>query len=312
MEELESEKPNQLVIKAREIHVPPLIDGDARPMNNTLIDSGARSLLDLRKSVEDRPAGSPERNTSNSNVPPATPPATGIGGQTYPVDAHLNRVLDRRVVVRGIFPQYLIPNFVGIFHKTDKFENWELRSPSSRQTRNPRAVTEYPESRYGFPYKALNPWPSILTSSSLRTRLTAQVVGKYSSPRQFPDAVNNFCSPLLPRMPQLLALPSSAYSFRQGLGMPPSNSSLAPRPEQRPLKGTNVPEPMQEVVNNTFLLPSASQVITMAHVSADQVVQFSMEEVQMTKYRAAHSLLGRLFTVNRISTTELQESVIAP
>ncbi|CAL1400222.1 unnamed protein product [Linum trigynum] len=50
----------------------------------------------------------------------------------------------------------------------------------------------------------------------------------------------------------------------------------------------------------------------MAHVTSDQVVQFSMEEVQSTKYRASHSLLGRVFISNRISMTELRDSVITP
>ncbi|CAL1378017.1 unnamed protein product [Linum trigynum] len=48
----------------------------------------------------------------------------------------------------------------------------------------------------------------------------------------------------------------------------------------------------------------------MAHVTSDEVVQFSMEEVQSTKYRVSHSLLGRVFTTNRISTTELREAVL--
>ncbi|CAL1360736.1 unnamed protein product [Linum trigynum] len=49
----------------------------------------------------------------------------------------------------------------------------------------------------------------------------------------------------------------------------------------------------------------------MDHVTSDQVVQFSMRR-QSTKYRAAHYLLGRLFTENMVSTTKLRGSVITP
>ncbi|CAL1353287.1 unnamed protein product [Linum trigynum] len=48
----------------------------------------------------------------------------------------------------------------------------------------------------------------------------------------------------------------------------------------------------------------------MAHVSEDQVVHFSLEEVQSTRFRAARSLLGRLFTNDQVNTGELREELL--
>ncbi|CAL1355925.1 unnamed protein product [Linum trigynum] len=55
---------------------------------------------------------------------------------------------------------------------------------------------------------------------------------------------------------------------------------------------------------------SCSQACMMARVSSDQVVQFSMEAVQSSKYHTKHSLLGCLFTNKRITTMEVRDVVI--
>ncbi|CAL1383714.1 unnamed protein product [Linum trigynum] len=47
---------------------------------------------------------------------------------------------------------------------------------------------------------------------------------------------------------------------------------------------------------NPRSISCCQELCTMAHVSEDQVVQFSLEDVQSTRFRAARSLLGRLFT----------------
>ncbi|CAL1395249.1 unnamed protein product [Linum trigynum] len=48
----------------------------------------------------------------------------------------------------------------------------------------------------------------------------------------------------------------------------------------------------------------------MAHVTDDQVVQFSLEEVQSTRFRASRFILGRLFTNDQISMVELRDELL--
>ncbi|CAL1390754.1 unnamed protein product [Linum trigynum] len=47
----------------------------------------------------------------------------------------------------------------------------------------------------------------------------------------------------------------------------------------------------------------------MAHVSEDQVVQFSLGEVQSNKFRATRTLLGRLFTTDQFTMVELRDAL---
>ncbi|CAL1381613.1 unnamed protein product [Linum trigynum] len=48
----------------------------------------------------------------------------------------------------------------------------------------------------------------------------------------------------------------------------------------------------------------------MPHVSEDQVLQFSLEEVQSTKFCASCTILGRLFTADQITTLELRADLL--
>ncbi|CAL1381722.1 unnamed protein product [Linum trigynum] len=48
----------------------------------------------------------------------------------------------------------------------------------------------------------------------------------------------------------------------------------------------------------------------MSHVADEQVVQFSLEEVQSTRFRASRTLLGRLFTNDTISTLQLRDGLL--
>ncbi|CAL1408299.1 unnamed protein product [Linum trigynum] len=48
----------------------------------------------------------------------------------------------------------------------------------------------------------------------------------------------------------------------------------------------------------------------MVHVSEDQIVQFSLDEVQSTKLRASRTLLGRMFSVDQFSTLELRDALV--
>ncbi|CAL1383820.1 unnamed protein product [Linum trigynum] len=48
----------------------------------------------------------------------------------------------------------------------------------------------------------------------------------------------------------------------------------------------------------------------MVHVTEDQVIQFSLDEVQSTRLRASRTLLGRLFTADQISTLEMREALV--
>ncbi|CAL1370452.1 unnamed protein product [Linum trigynum] len=48
----------------------------------------------------------------------------------------------------------------------------------------------------------------------------------------------------------------------------------------------------------------------MDHVSEDQVIQFSIDEVQSTKFRATRTLLGRLLTTDQIAILELRDVLI--
>ncbi|CAI0455748.1 unnamed protein product, partial [Linum tenue] len=48
----------------------------------------------------------------------------------------------------------------------------------------------------------------------------------------------------------------------------------------------------------------------MVRITEDQVVQFSLEEVQSAKFRASRSLLGRLFTDSFVTPAELREALI--
>ncbi|CAL1395732.1 unnamed protein product [Linum trigynum] len=48
----------------------------------------------------------------------------------------------------------------------------------------------------------------------------------------------------------------------------------------------------------------------MVHMSEDQVIQFSLDEVQSTKLRASRTVLGRLFTTDQISTLELRDALV--
>ncbi|CAI0463612.1 unnamed protein product, partial [Linum tenue] len=48
----------------------------------------------------------------------------------------------------------------------------------------------------------------------------------------------------------------------------------------------------------------------MVRITEDQVVQFSLEEVQSVKFRASRSLLGRLFTDSIVTPAELREALI--
>ncbi|CAL1406694.1 unnamed protein product [Linum trigynum] len=135
-------------------------------------------------------------------------------------------------------------------------------------------------------------------------------------PRAHPTAVipnspshagNSSSSSLLPRSFKLLASP---LIKRERLGgCSAGNGSVSNRGRGTCLLLT-WPRPVgrDEMISNNN--DSTLQIQAMAHVASDQVVQFSMEEVQSTKYRASHSLLGRVFTSNRISTTELREAAL--
>ncbi|CAL1401363.1 unnamed protein product [Linum trigynum] len=48
----------------------------------------------------------------------------------------------------------------------------------------------------------------------------------------------------------------------------------------------------------------------MVHVTEDQVVQFSLDEVQSTKRRASRTVLGRLFTTEQFSKVELRDALV--
>ncbi|CAL1395374.1 unnamed protein product [Linum trigynum] len=61
---------------------------------------------------------------------------------------------------------------------------------------------------------------------------------------------------------------------------------------------------------NTINKSLCQDLCTMAHVTEDQVVHFSLEEVQSTRFRAARSLLGHLFTNDQITTGELREELL--
>ncbi|CAL1405705.1 unnamed protein product [Linum trigynum] len=47
----------------------------------------------------------------------------------------------------------------------------------------------------------------------------------------------------------------------------------------------------------------------MVHVTDDQLVQFSLEEVQSTEFRSSRMPLGRLFTDSPINPIEVREAV---
>ncbi|CAL1353130.1 unnamed protein product [Linum trigynum] len=56
----------------------------------------------------------------------------------------------------------------------------------------------------------------------------------------------------------------------------------------------------------------ALQLSTMVHAASDQVVAFSLEEVQSDRTRCAKTLLGRLFTDHNTTLTELRDSINTP
>ncbi|CAL1354842.1 unnamed protein product [Linum trigynum] len=71
---------------------------------------------------------------------------------------------------------------------------------------------------------------------------------------------------------------------------------------------TNGPPPIKvERPPDIFVAPLRDP--TMAHLTSDQVVEFSMEEVQSSKYRATNSFIRRLFTENRVNTKEIREAL---
>ncbi|CAL1395024.1 unnamed protein product [Linum trigynum] len=47
----------------------------------------------------------------------------------------------------------------------------------------------------------------------------------------------------------------------------------------------------------------------MTHMMKDQIVKFSMEEIQSNEFRSSHTLLGRVITENRMTTIDLREAV---
>ncbi|CAI0376596.1 unnamed protein product [Linum tenue] len=61
---------------------------------------------------------------------------------------------------------------------------------------------------------------------------------------------------------------------------------------------------------NPIRLSCCQELQIMAHVSDDQVVQFSLEEVQSTRFRASRTLLGRLFTNDHVTTMELRGGLL--
>ncbi|CAL1384010.1 unnamed protein product [Linum trigynum] len=221
--------------------------------------------------------------------------------------------LIRRITVGDTVEENPLPKVVEksveIFQQLVKTTFGLKKSPSWRQTQFPNTCEsmQIPGGRFDFHYKRLLLWPTVLTSCPRNRPLTSKVAD-HSSPRRalnsgmdlFP--FQGMCTwPCDLAKQQRIRPPAVPGSLSCERGCPSSKGSYEPE----------VRKYLLEELTMTSAPPSL-QVTTMAHFSNDQVVQFSMEEVQSTRYRAAHSLLGRVFTENRISTTELRESVIAP
>ncbi|CAL1403133.1 unnamed protein product [Linum trigynum] len=217
--------------------------------------------------------------------------------------------LIRRTTVGDMVEENPLPKSVGIFQQLVKTTFGLKKSPSLRQTQFPDTCEsmQIPGGRFDFHYKRLLLWPTVLTSSPRNRPLKSKVAAP-SSPRRFLiSGMELFPFQGMCTWPCHLA--------KQQRTRPPAvPGSLSCERGGPSSKGSYEPE-MRNYLQKELTMksdPPSLQVTTMAHFSNDQVVQFSMEEVQSTRYRAAHSLLGRVFTENRISTTELRESVIAP
>ncbi|CAI0449452.1 unnamed protein product [Linum tenue] len=66
-------------------------------------------------------------------------------------------------------------------------------------------------------------------------------------------------------------------------------------------------------VDDRKVAPAGSfPVLSMARITNDQVVEFSLEEVQATRVRRSRMLIGRLFSDERLSTAELRDAVNRP
>ncbi|CAL1390023.1 unnamed protein product [Linum trigynum] len=215
----------------------------------------------------------------------------------------------RRIAVGGIFIKNLFSNSVGISPHLGRIPKRVKKSSSLRRTQ-PSVTSVIPKitgGRFDHHYKGLALWPTNLTFP-LRILSTTKTVVAPSSPRRA------FGTGMVLDSHQCSCSSYVTIVNPQSTGPSLALETLSCERESYPLKGSNEPElfAFSQLKFPLVSNHSSSQDNIMDHISNDQVVQFSMEEVQCSRYRAAHSLLGRVFTENRISTTELRESMIAP
>ncbi|CAL1375139.1 unnamed protein product [Linum trigynum] len=123
--------------------------------------------------------------------------------------------------------------------------------------------------------------------------------------------------PLLP--PKLVAKESPGTEERRDsatLSIIPTVSTNPPVAQLSSLLGQNLLISIEgllggaETHTNLFGASFWQEQRRMKNVADEQVVQFSLEEVQSARFRASRTILGRLFTKERMTTMELREELL--